>query len=131
LQDAKPLAPFPRNLERTRRVGDLFVGDNLERFLRLRGCTYPVHPEQAGTSSSTRAYLRDLWDHRLESNEENRELITAMLATDDVRSLSAASVAEWNTHFGVETPIVSFTTSRARPNGRWRNSRPTSPPKTS
>ena len=81
----------------------LLSGDNLPRFLKYVGCTFPYEREHLAAYVEY-AYIRDLWEARKASNELKRQVITKLLDTPDVRSLQGVSVLEWNQHFGVSTP---------------------------
>ena len=81
----------------------LLSGDNLDRFLRHVGCTFPVVRDEVGVYVEY-AYLRDLWLESGGSNDEKRRLIIELLDTEDVKVLAGASTLEWNQHFGVNSP---------------------------
>jgi hypothetical protein len=85
----------------------LLSGDNVSRFLdRIE---YPFARTSTSAAYVEYAYLRDVWDRQAPHNRAKRAIITELLATIDVRSLEDASVQDWNTHFGVGTPVASGT----------------------
>lgn len=78
----------------------LLQGDNVLRFLRALDLGLPVDPDEVAVYVEY-AFLRDIWAGIGRDNARKREVVTGLLATDDVRRLSSASTAEWNEHFGV------------------------------
>jgi hypothetical protein len=77
----------------------LLVNDNLTKLLDL--VDYDLHRAKEQTIAYYEyAFLRDLWNRGGLDNAGKRELITQLLATNDVQALAQVSTSDWNEHFG-------------------------------
>lgn len=94
----------------------LLVNNNMSKLFKRVGYKLTVEPKQT-VAYYEYAFLRDLWNRGGLDNAGKRQLITQLLATQDVQSLGDVSTSEWNKHFGCGGKTLS--TKHVQSPGSW------------
>ena len=93
----------------------LLVDDNLEKFLHVIGCKFPIVEKEMGIYFEY-AFIRDLWSNIKEGNEFKRKIIIELLQPTNRQFLENCTICEFNTYFGA-VPKPSITDIQSP--GNW------------